>query len=390
MNVCMLTYSFYESDTRVRNYAMTLTEQGHQVDVIGLRRKGESRSEVVDGVKVYRIQTRSAYDRGQLFYAYRIIAFLLRSAVFIAHRHMSRPYHLVHVHSVPDFLVFSALIPKLLGARIILDIHDILPELYASKFHACSSGVLFRLLVLIERWSAAFADHVIVANDIWCERLVSRSVHQGKCATICNYPDPAVFYPHPMKKPNGRFVIIYPGSLNHHQGVDIAIKAFAKVADRMRDAEFHIYGEGPEKASLIALRNKLCLSQRVIFHEVLPSEQVARVMADSDLAVEPKRADSQFATEAVSMKIREFLALGVPIIASRTIAHDYYFSDSMVQFFEPGNEEDLASCILLVRRDDNLRNRLISNGCKHIEKNNWNERKQKYLELINSLATSNR
>ena len=49
---------------------------------------------------------------------------------------------MIHVHSVPDFLVFAALVPKLLGARIILDIHDILPEFYASKFGASKDSRL--------------------------------------------------------------------------------------------------------------------------------------------------------------------------------------------------------------------------------------------------------
>ena len=49
-------------------------------------------------------------------------------------RHVKARYQLIHVHSVPDFLVFAAWFPKLTGAKIILDIHDLLPELYAGKY----------------------------------------------------------------------------------------------------------------------------------------------------------------------------------------------------------------------------------------------------------------
>src|ERR1019366_7076165 len=106
---------------------------------------------------------------------------------------LTQPYQLVHVHSVPDFLVFAALIPKLCGVPVILDIHDILPEFYSSKFNAPPESLTFKLLLLIERASAGFADHVIIANHLWHERLLSRSVRAAKCTPIRNYPDPQRF-----------------------------------------------------------------------------------------------------------------------------------------------------------------------------------------------------
>ena len=51
------------------------------------------------------------------------------------------------------------------------------------------------------------------------------------------------------KRTDGNFIFLYPGTLNHHQGVDIAIKAFALVKDGMPNAELHIYGEGPADRS---------------------------------------------------------------------------------------------------------------------------------------------
>ena len=146
----MLTYSFYEYDTRVQQYVDTLRSRGDTVDVIALRQEGQPKLDIVDGVNVYRIQYRARDERGPLTYLLRILRFFCHSALIISRRHIAKPYQLIHVHSVPDFLVFAGLIPKLCGVPVILDIHDILPEFYSSKFNAPPDSLAFKLLLLIE------------------------------------------------------------------------------------------------------------------------------------------------------------------------------------------------------------------------------------------------
>lgn len=380
----MLSYSFYESDTRMLQYAAALRERGDEVDVISLRSRKASRFEVVDGVNVHRIQTREVNEQSRFAYLGRILAFLFVSTFLLARKQFSRKYQVIHVHSVPDFLVFAALVPKLLGARVILDIHDILPEFYASKFGADSQSLVFKLLVMVERISTAFADHVIIANHLWEQRLLSRSVKQGKCTTVLNYPPAAVFKRNFATHKNGKFLITYPGSLNHHQGVDIAMRAFAKVADRMPNAEFHIYGEGPCKPSLLHLREELGES-RIVIHDFRPTREIAEIMAASDLAVVAKRASSTFGNEAVSTKTTEFMLLGVPLIMSRTKVDTFYHDDSMVKFFESENEAELADCMFLLWRDRELRARLVANASRYVAQNDWREKRSDYLRVIDSL-----
>jgi glycosyltransferase involved in cell wall biosynthesis len=366
-------------------YATTLAQRGDSVDVFALRRDGFAPFEVLDGVNVYRIQDRRVNEMGRLTYLLRIVRFLLRSAYVVTRRHLANPYQLVHVHSVPDFMVFAALVPKLLGARVILDIHDILPEFYGSKFGVGPRSVQFKLLALLEKVSAGFADHVIIANDLWKERIVARSVPERKCTALCNYPDLRIFHPQSKMTRNGKFVILYPGSLNIHQGLDVALRAFAQIANQIPDADFHIYGEGPQRTALVALAKDLGLDGRVQFHGVLPIREIAGVMASSDLAIVPKRASS-FGNEAASTKIMEFMALGVPVIVSRTKVDSYYFDDSVVRFFEPENENDLAKSILELRRDSRLRERLTTNAARYIRRTNWDTKKIEYLRLVDTLT----
>jgi glycosyltransferase involved in cell wall biosynthesis len=209
-------------------YAEALAREGIEVDAIVLGREDQPREAIVHGVRVMRIQTRKRNERGKFAYFRRIMRFFFRSAVEVTWQHWKKPYGLIHVHSVPDFEVFAAALPKLSGAKIILDIHDIGPEFYAAKFGASHESVVFRTLKLVERISASFADHVIAANDIWFEKLVSRATRRDKCSAFINYPDVSVFRPELRTRGNdGRFILSYPGTLNWHQGLDIAVKAFA-------------------------------------------------------------------------------------------------------------------------------------------------------------------
>ncbi len=387
MRVCMLSYSFYRNDTRVQQYARALAERGDEVRVLALRRDEYPTEEIVDGVKVLGIQSRRRDERGPLDYLYRIVRFLIRSSFILNKQHRARPYDLIHVHSVPDFLVFAAAIPKLSGARVILDIHDILPEFYASKFKVSQSSLVFRLLRVIERSSAAFAHHVIVANHLWYERLISRSVAREKCTPICNYPDLRYFSAPTRTRTDGKFIMMYPGTLNWHQGLDVAVRAFAKIVNQAPGAEFHIYGEGPTKSMLMDLAQKLGLNGRIQFYNPKPLHEIARVMSQADLAVVPKRAES-FGNEAVSTKILEFMALGVPVLQSRTKVGTYYDTESRVMFFESENVDDLARCMLLLTQDRPLRERLIANASEYVKENNWTVKKHVYLELVDSLIAT--
>ena len=385
----MLVYAFYESDTRVQQYATALAKRGDTVDVIALRRSSDHPEfEVLNGVNVYRVQSRTVNESGFFTYASRILRFLLRSALFLRRKHRQHPYDVVHVHNVPDFLVFAAISPKLKRVPVILDIHDLLPELYASKFKISDRSLLFKLATFAERCSAAFATHVIIANHLWRDRLVARSSRADKCSVVRNYPDFDIFIAQSTlnRKKNERFLLTYPGTLNWHQGLDVAIRAFASIADQIPDADFHIYGEGPAKAGLIELANRLVMQNRILFHDFLPSRDIAQVMAGTDLAIEPKRATSAFGNEALSTKILEFMALNVPVVASKTKIHAYYYDDSIIQYYENDDEAELAKQILRLKNDPELRQRLVANAKKCVQENNWDARKAEYLRLVDSLA----
>jgi glycosyltransferase involved in cell wall biosynthesis len=200
-----------------------------------------------------------------------------------------------------------------------------------------------------------------------------------------NYPDPAIFYPRTVKKDPGKFLLLYPGTVNKHQGLDIAIKAFSLVKDDLPEAEFHIIGEGTEKLALLKLISELGLEKRVIFRGRIPLDKVAEEMAKADIGIVPKRDDG-FGGEAFSTKTWEFMSLNVPIIIARTRIDDFYFNEKVVRFFEPGNEKALAQSIIEMWKNGQAREEQVREASEYVKDKSWELRKQEYFDLLNHLT----
>jgi len=291
----------------------------------------------------------------------------------------------VHVHNIPDFLVFAAWYPKLLGAKVILDIHDIVPEFFASKFDAPQGSNLVRGLRLVEKISASFADHVIVSNHLWLDKYVARSAPREKCSVFINNVDARIFRPRSAVRKSGNPVVLFPGGLEWHQGLDIAIRALQKLRTRAPGVEFHIYGDGIMKPKLEELARDLGLGYSVRFFKPLRLHEIADVMATADLGVVPKRANS-FGNEAYSTKIMEFMSVGVPTVVSSTKIDRYYFDDSVVRFFESGNADALADAMYEVLHHPQMRSGMVERGLKYVSLNSWENHKLEYLQLVDSLC----
>jgi glycosyltransferase involved in cell wall biosynthesis len=382
----MVAYTFYEIDNRVRRYAETLVKRGDTVDAIVLRQDGQSKHALVEGVNVYKIQCRNINEKFKIQYLMKLVTFLVNSFLHVTLLNFKKHYDLIHVHSIPDFEVFAALSAKLLKTKIILDIHDIVPELFAGKFKASVNSLFFKMLLFIEKISMKFSDHVIVANHIWFDRLITRSVSSKKCTVVMNYPDPAIFN---IRKKNvaitEKFRILYPGTLSIHQGLETAIRAVDIVKKDIPELEFHIYGKGTDEVYFLNLVKQMKLEKWIHFKDTVPIENLPAIIAEADLGVEPKLKRS-FGNEAFSTKILEFMVTGIPVIASDTLVHCHYFDSSMVQFFQSEDPYDLARCIMKLKNDKKLRETLVSNSFKFIEVNNWNIKRQMYLDIVDTLV----
>jgi glycosyltransferase involved in cell wall biosynthesis len=384
INICMLTYSDFETDSRMLCYVGSLSSIGCHVDVVATRNSASEQTTSSVQLRIDALQTRSFKAKPRIAQLVRVVWFCLKAFCIITARELRRHYDVVHVHSVPEWLVLCTLVPKLRGSKIILDLHDLVPELYATKFSGRKHSIAYELLVVIEKFCISRSDHVIVANDLWLEKVRARSAPHRKCMVMLSVPDRTLFRRKTDPSQREPHIVLYPGSLSYHQGVDIAIKAIHRVRSRFPNLEVHIYGWGPEEQSLRQLVTELGVTEGVKFMGACSLFDIPRVMEGADIGIVPKR-NCEFAGEAFSTKTLEFMAMGIPVVTARTKIDAHYFDECTVRFFEPGDDASLASALIDVVQSERLRRQLVENGRRFVESHDWKTNEGRYLELVASL-----
>ncbi len=388
---CMIVLAYYPlGETRVQREAETLVAQGHHVDVICLRDRGESPEETFKGVHIYRLPARIRKTNLALQFV-NYLYFMLLAAWKLARLHHAHPYDAVQAHNLPDFLVFAALWPKLRGVPVLLDLHDLMPEFYSGRFAAGSHRWLLKAIRWQERLACRFADHVITVSDHWREALIARGVPPEKCSVVMNVADQAIFsfQPRPPRRPDDpSFKLIYHGTLVYRYGLDLAIRAVGMVRDEIPGIHLTILGRGQHVPALRALRQELGLEDQVaIYEELRPAEELPALIRQADVGVVPYR-DDVFTDGLLPTKLMEYAALGLPALAARTTAMQRYFSGTMVEFFAPGDAEDLARGILHLYRSPQRMAELTA-GCQVFnQRYNWRQVGAAYVALIERLAAA--
>ena len=255
----MMSYSHYEGDNRVMRYAEALAKRGDSVDVIAIKvNPVHPDIETMESVHVHRLLLRTRkLQQGKLSFLLPILKFWLSASFWLARRHLWRRYDVIHVHNVPDFLVFAAWLPRMFGAKssltFMISCRNFMPANLGYRPTASRSTRWKK----VERASARFADHVIISNHLWRDKYAARTGANGKCSVFINNVDSDIFRPRPRTRNDGKLIMLFPGGLQWHQGLDIAIRAFHKVSARLPQAEFHIYGDGDMKDELVALAQEL-------------------------------------------------------------------------------------------------------------------------------------
>ena len=268
-----------------------------------------------------------------------------------------------------------------------------MPEFFCQKFNKDMNIFSVKLLLFIERISVSFADHVIVSNDIWRNKIVNRDkILPAKCTTILNYADLSFFNKEGVviNKDKSQLKIIYPGTISRLHGIDVLIKAMSIVHQKIPNVRLYIYSLTQNQYfdnEINKLIGDLNLDDVLIFHDTIPIEELAKVYENFDIGVIPKRGGI-FAAEAFSSKTFDYMAAGLPIVASKTKIDQYYFDDSMIMFFEPENHEELAKCIIELHQNPGIRRELAMRGKEYVQVHNWEKKKHIYLSIINNLVGS--
>jgi glycosyltransferase involved in cell wall biosynthesis len=381
--ICMVAYTNYLSDARPRREAETLARRGDQVDFIALAEKDRPSVETVQGVRLFRVNQMRYRGGSGLSYGVSYLRFLFAATLKLARLFRRERYDIVYVHTMPDLLVLVGMIPKLFGARIVLNIHDMMPELYMSKFGISQEHPLIRLMAFQEQFSIRRANKVICVHDPHRDVLCRRGAPRAKITVLPNVPDPLVFqHDLSVRHEEGPFRIVYHGTIARRLGLDLAVRAFVKAADSCPDARFEIFGDGDAGDELEAQIKASGMEDRIQFSKrMFRVESIAQMIQGASMGLIPNRRD--LATEyMLPVKLLEYVHLGIPVIAPRLMTIQYYFGEDQVAYYEPGNIDDLAETICRLYADSAKRAELARKGAEFAKTLSWDVLKEKLYSVI--------
>ena len=386
----MLTHSYYEEDPRVRREAEALVGFGRPVEVFALRRPGDPPEGVVEGVLVHRLDVQRHQGAGLGRYLVEYLAFFVRAAVAAAGAHRRRPFALVQVHTLPDFLAFAGLPLRIAGVPLLLDLHEAMPEFFRTRFPRASNPLVHRALRLQERLAIAAADAVVTVNDALAARLVGLGVRPERITVVLNSPDLRRFDPaaHPRRAfmADGVLRLVYAGAVTPTYELDIAVEAVAELARRRPDLAVHlaIYGRGDSLPALQALAERLGVADRIDFRGRISLEAVPEALAATDIGLAPTRR-SPFTDFSLSTKIFEYAAMGKPVIASRLPLVEATFPPGSVATYEPGEAGGFAEAILRLVDATDEREQRVARTAERVRELSWARESERYRALVERL-----
>jgi len=387
----MVVHSHYPiGEPRVERQAKALIQRGYQVDVICLRSDREKSFERVDGVEIFRLPIKRHRGVGPAIQMMEYLVFFVLAFFRLSLLYSKRRYDSVQIHNLPDFLVFAALVPKLGGARILLDLHDLMPEFFASSFKTGMKSAAVRLLLIQEKLSCRFADHVITVTELWRKSLIQRGVAADKVSVVMNVADDAIFrrtmIANGEAKPADSFNLIYHGTLAHRYGIDLLIEALAMLRSQIPGVHLVIHVRCDFIEELRRQSKELNVESLITFStQYLPMTDVPRLIQEADLGIVPYRRDI-FTDGILPTKLMEYVALGVPVLAADTPIIRQYFSETMVQYFQPGDASDLARNILWLYEHRDRLATLAQNADQFNQQYSWNRIADSYAETLNRLS----
>ena len=170
-------------DRRVWQEACALRDEGHQVTVVCPRMRGyDTAFEVLEGIEIYRHWiSGEARSKVGFFWEYLTAVWGQWWCALLAWRR--RGFDVIHLCNPPDILFLVALPFKWLGGvKVVFDVHDLWPEMFAVKFGR--RGPIHALVRLAERCTLGIADQVIATNESVRNKILERSNTLPESVTI--------------------------------------------------------------------------------------------------------------------------------------------------------------------------------------------------------------
>jgi glycosyltransferase involved in cell wall biosynthesis len=382
--VCVLRAFFVPDDVRVRREINALADAGHSVTVICMRSPGRPRRELYGSVEIHRLPM--THRRGGILrYAFEYLAFPLLAALYLALLDLRQRFDLVQVNTIPDWLVFAAIGPRLRGVPIVLDLHELMPEFFASKFGTTLQHPGVRALARLEQASIRFADLAVTCTEEMRDAFVSRGADADRIGVVMNSSEEAIFdpesFPPRRDRQTDRFSLICHGTIEERYGLDTIIRALRRLDGRIPGLTLEIYGDGTYVHELRGMVEQFGLTDRVSFNGFVPVDQLVAAIADADAGVVAMKRDV-FRDLTQCNKMFDLITMRRPVICSRTTSVMASFPDDCLHYFEADDDADLARAIEEVFAQPHLGHRLVERAEEQNQAYRWSRQRERYLAAV--------
>lgn len=384
--ILMIAYTNYETDPRVIRAAEAAVEAGFEVDFLALRRPGQPAQQLRNGVNIIRLPQERYRSRSRIGYVLAYAEFFWRCFATSTRLFITRRYRVIHVNNMPDVLVLSIVIPRMLGAKVILDIHDPMPETFGSKYPGANASALYKGLLFLERLSVAFASRTITVNGPVRDKMVAAHGYRPDAIdVVANYADDRLFKPMPYPAFDGRLRFVFHGTILERYGLRTLVSAVAQAKHKDK-FQIRLIGEGDFSTELKRLIAEHNLENVIEFvNRVYPLHEIPTVLADCHVGLVPLDV-TPISDVALPLKLLEYTGLGLPSITVQSTAISYYFRPDECMLYPPGDASALAQILDDLAsnpgRLESYRQRLVAAR----ERMSWSREKQKYVAMLQQLA----
>lgn len=383
LRVAMVAYAHYFTDARIKNYVDALLDVGARVDIFALGKETGTHRE--GNLCINSLDTKY---QGESTTTYML---LQAKFLFLAFWHLLRNsfggrYDIVHVHNMPNMLTFAALPLKFVGTRVILDVHDTMPEAYATKFGYDLGSIPIKILIAEQSLSAACADRVITTNIMHKEVLHAHGIPDQKIDLIFNVGNRKIFKPTPFHANGQELWLGYHGTITRRLGVFLIVDALSLLKEDCPGVKFLCVGEGDDLSAMKERAAEKSVTYMIEWRPFVDVEQLPEVLQRVHVGVIGNQRDTELKRNyMLPVKMLEYAAMEIPAIVPRLQILERYFDEASAFFYEPDNPVELAGRIRSLYKNRNLIATRIDGLRAFNAAYNWDIMAKRYLHIVEEL-----
>ncbi len=379
--VCIIRQRDYY-ELPVRREAETLHKAGFEVDVICLQQEGQENVEVDNGVRLYRLPLNR--KKGNILrYIIDYFSFFILSALKVTQLHLKHPYKVIQVNTMPDFLVFATLIPRLLGAKVIVFMKEPIPELGTTLY---KSPIMPFILKIVEQLALKYAHMSFTVTQQLKDTYVSRGANADKIHVVLNGPDAShlLAFDGPFSPDPAYFTLICHGAIEERYGQDTILRAIKLIKTQVPNLRLRLMGTGSYVDKVEELIKELQLEDCVEYLGWISMPELVKELRQADVGLVAQKS-SPYSNLVHTNKMYEYIIFGKPAIITRLKSVEGYFDNNSMYYFEPDNPQRLAEAIMDLYQHPDKGQNLVANARKLYDLYNWDEQSKTFLDTYHNL-----